>query len=33
MSIIRGEQASNKSVVKHVIDIWKRQFEEGWAGT
>ena len=28
MSIIRGEQASNKSVVKHVIDIWKRQFEE-----
>ena len=28
MSIIRGEQASGKSVCKHVIDIWKRQFEE-----
>ena len=28
MSIIRGEQASNKSVVKNAIDIWKRQFEE-----
>ena len=28
MTIIRGEQASNKSVVKNVVDIWKRQFEE-----
>ena len=28
MSIIRGEQASNKSVVKNAIDIWKRQFDE-----
>ena len=28
MSIIRGEQASNKSVVKNAIDIWKRQLEE-----
>ena len=28
MSIIRGEQASNKSVVKNAVDIWKRQFEE-----
>ncbi len=28
MSIIRGEQASNKSVVKNCIDVWKRQFEE-----
>ena len=25
MAIIRGEQASNKSVVKNAIDIWKRQ--------
>ena len=28
MSIIRGEQASNKSVVKNVVDVWKRQFDE-----
>ena len=28
MSIIRGEQASNKSVVKNAVDVWKRQFEE-----
>ena len=28
MSIIRGEQASNKSVVKNVVDIWKRQLDE-----
>ncbi len=28
MAIIRGEQASNKSVVTRVIDIWKRQFEQ-----
>ena len=28
MSIIRGDQASNKSVVKNAIDIWKRQLEE-----
>ena len=28
MSIIRGEQASNKSVVKNAIDIWKRQLDE-----
>ena len=28
MSIIRGEQASNKSVVKNAVDIWKRQFDE-----
>ena len=28
MSIIRGEQASNKSVVKNAIDIWKRQFDD-----
>ena len=28
MSIIRGEQASNKSVVKNAIDIWKHQFDE-----
>ena len=28
MSIIRGEQASNKSVCKIAIDVWKRQFEE-----
>jgi hypothetical protein len=28
MTIIRGEQASNKSVVKNVVDIWKRQFAE-----
>ena len=28
MSIIRGEQASGKSVCKNVVDIWKRQFDE-----
>ena len=28
MAIIRGEQASNKSVVKNTIDVWKRQFDE-----
>ena len=28
MSIIRGEQASNKSVCKNAVDIWKRQLEE-----
>ena len=28
MSIIRGEQASGKSVCKNAVDIWKRQFEE-----
>ncbi len=28
MSIIRGEQASNKSVCKHAVDIWKRQLDE-----
>ncbi|WP_081773242.1 DUF3987 domain-containing protein [Prevotella sp. P6B4] len=28
MSIIRGEQASNKSVVKSAVDIWKRQLDE-----
>ena len=28
MSIIRGEQASNKSVVKNAVDLWKRQFDE-----
>ena len=28
MTIVRGEQASNKSVVKNAIDIWKRQFDE-----
>ena len=28
MSIIRGEQASNKSVVKNAVNIWKRQFDE-----
>ncbi len=28
MSIIRGEQASSKSVVKNAVDVWKRQFEE-----
>ena len=27
MSIIRGEQASNKSVVKNAVDIWKRQLD------
>ena len=28
MSIIRGEQASGKSVCKSAIDVWKRQFDE-----
>ena len=28
MSIIRGEQASGKSVCKTAVDIWKRQFDE-----
>ena len=28
MSIIYGEQASGKSVCKHVVNIWKRQFDE-----
>ena len=28
MSIILGEQASGKSVCKHVVDVWKRQFKE-----
>ena len=28
MAIIYGEQASNKSVVKNAIDVWKRQFDE-----
>ena len=28
MSIIRGEQASNKSVCKNAVDVWKRQFDE-----
>ena len=28
MSIIRGEQASNKSVVKNAVDIWKHQLDE-----
>ena len=28
MSIIRGEQASGKSVCKTVVDVWKRQFDE-----
>ena len=28
MSIIRGDQASNKSVCKGVVDVWKRQFDE-----
>jgi hypothetical protein len=28
MAIIHGDQASNKSVVKNAIDIWKRQFDE-----
>ena len=28
MSIIRGEQASGKSVCKNAVDVWKRQFEE-----
>ena len=28
MSIIRGEQASGKSVCKNVVDVWKRQLDE-----
>ena len=28
MTIVTGEQASGKSVVKHVVDVWKRQFDE-----
>ena len=28
MSIVRGEQASNKSVCKNAVDVWKRQLEE-----
>ena len=28
MSIIRGEQASGKSVCKKAVDVWKRQFDE-----
>ena len=28
MSIIRGDQASGKSVVKNAVDIWKRQLDE-----
>ena len=28
MSIILGEQASGKSVCKHAVDVWKRQFME-----
>lgn len=28
MTIVRGEQASNKSVVKNAVDLWKRQFDE-----
>ena len=28
MSIIRGEQASGKSVCKNAVDIWKHQFDE-----
>ena len=28
MSIVRGEQASNKSVCKNAVDVWKRQFDE-----
>ena len=28
MSIIRGEQASNKSVCKNAVDIWKHQLDE-----
>ncbi|MBR4572864.1 MAG: DUF3987 domain-containing protein [Prevotella sp.] len=28
MSIIRGEQASNKSVVKNAIEVWQRQFSD-----
>ena len=28
MSIIRGEQASGKSVCKNAVDVWKRQFDD-----
>ena len=28
MSIIRGEQASGKSVCKNAVDVWKRQLDE-----
>ncbi len=28
MSIVRGEQASNKSVCKNAVDVWKRQLDE-----
>ena len=28
MSIILGDQASGKSVCKHAVDVWKRQFKE-----
>lgn len=28
MSIIRGEQASGKSICRDVLDVWKRQFDE-----
>ena len=28
MAIVHGEQASNKSVVKNAVDVWKRQFDE-----
>ena len=28
MSIVYGEQASGKSVCKHAVNIWKRQFDE-----
>ncbi len=28
MSIIRGEQASNKSICKTAVDVWKRQFDQ-----
>ena len=28
MTIVRGEQASNKSVCKNAVDVWKRQLDE-----
>ena len=28
MTIVRGEQASNKSVCKNAVDVWRRQFDE-----
>ena len=28
MSIVRGDQASGKSVCKNAVDVWKRQFDE-----